>query len=138
MQVDPRGVPMAYPFQSNHFKTPLSQPLEDAAVRDDKHILFRKPPGTPEHGEYVARIHRALAAIQAKLRNGQGVAVPAAEVNSQTYGEFTAAAVLDYKRWRDIRRPGQTVPDNVVGIRTMARLDDDMLLVEKAAPAPPT
>jgi hypothetical protein len=91
--------------------------LEAAAVSDGAHIT----PGAS--GPHVGRIQQALIALD-------GAAI---EPDSK-YGPATAAAVLAYKQKRNIvNRSRQTQADNIVGIMTMASLDQEMLAKETPA-----
>src|SRR5215831_8700219 len=63
--------------------------LEACAVRDPAHIL----PGSV--GTHVARIQIALAILD-------GASIDSKEAKSHTYGPSTAAAVLAYKKKRNI------------------------------------
>lgn len=76
-------------------------------------------------GEHVAKIQFALTTID-RLSIGRG------ELVAQRYGKTTAAAVLAYKRKRSIiNRSYQTVADDIVGIMTIASLDDEMRAQER-------
>jgi len=105
---------------SNLFTRPRRNARLDRCLVDDlAHITLKQP---RERGEHVTRIHLALLAI---LRNAQlGTEVARAE-----YGPNTAAAVLKFKRERNILNTAlrQTTPDNVVGKKTIAALDAEML-----------
>ncbi|MBL8821841.1 MAG: peptidoglycan-binding protein [Planctomycetia bacterium] len=92
--------------------------LEAASVSDPAHIV----PGAA--GEHVRKIQQALIALDG--------ATIAADGN---YGPATAAAVLAYKRKRNIINPSyQTQADNIVGKMTMAALDREMLAKERGLP----
>jgi hypothetical protein len=89
--------------------------LEAAAVSDPDHIV----PGSV--GEHVRKIQLALI-----LLDGAKIAA------DSMYGPATAAAVLSYKRKRNIvNRSYQTTADNVVGKMTMASLDSEMVSREQ-------
>ena len=94
--------------------------LEAAAQFDNAHIV----PGS--RGPHVGKIQQALIELDgAKLGR------------DEIYGPATAAAVLAYKRKRNIINPSyQTQADNIVGKMTMARLDSEMLAREMR-PTPP-
>ena len=98
--------------------------LEACLVSDPAHV-------TPNaQGPHVAKIHTALF-----LPDGASVA--SAELERQLYGPSTAAAVLAYKRKRNIvNRSYQTQADNIVGKMTIAALDADVLLHELKGPLP--
>jgi peptidoglycan hydrolase-like protein with peptidoglycan-binding domain len=88
--------------------------LEAAAVSHPAHIT----PGA--RGPHVIKIQQALNEILSVSLALDGI-----------YGEGTAAAVLQYKRRRNIVNTSyQTEADNIVGIMTMAALDADMLARE--------
>jgi len=89
--------------------------LEAAAVSDPAHIL----PGA--RGPHVGKIQRALNALDDAGLDEDGA-----------YGPATAAAVLAYKRERDIvNRSYQTQADNIVGKMTIAAMDKEMLQWEQ-------
>jgi len=93
--------------------------LEAAAVSDPAHIV----PGAK--GEHVRKIQLALIQLDGATIGADG-----------SYGPSTAAAVLNYKRKRNvINRAYQTNADNIVGKMTMASLDSEML--EQENPTPP-
>ena len=88
--------------------------LEAAAVSHPAHIA----PGA--RGPHVSKIQQALNVILSLSLELDGI-----------YGQGTAAAVLQYKRERNIvNTTYQTEADNIVGIMTMAALDADMLARE--------
>jgi len=61
-----------------------------------------------------------------------GDAIDPAELSAERYGPSTASAVLSYKTKHSIiNRAYQTQPDNIVGIMTMASLDDGMVRIEQ-------
>jgi peptidoglycan hydrolase-like protein with peptidoglycan-binding domain len=84
--------------------------LEAAAVSDPAHITVGAK------GEHVRKIQQALT-----LLDGANIDLDGA------YGPETAAAVLTYKKKRNIiNRSYQTQADNIVGKMTMASLDSEM------------
>jgi hypothetical protein len=88
--------------------------LEAAAVSNPAHVV----PGAA--GEHVAKIQQALIQLD-------GAAVAASELAARSYGPSTAAAVLSYKKKRDIvNRSYQTQADDIVGIMTMAAMDNEL------------
>ncbi|WP_454817669.1 hypothetical protein [Labrys neptuniae] len=96
--------------------------LQDCAVKDSAHVT----PGC--RGDAVARIQRALVAIDA-ARIDEG------EISERLYGDTTAAAVLSYKRAREIvNYTYQRTADNIVGKMTIVRLDKDMLDLQRRLP----
>jgi hypothetical protein len=90
--------------------------LEAAAVSDPAHIV----PGA--RGEHVRKIQLALIQLDGAAIAADGI-----------YGRATAAAVLAYKRKRNIvNRAYQTQADNIVGKMTIDRLDKEMLAAEQS------
>lgn len=101
---------------------PLQSPLfvDDARlnaclVQDSAHVT------RGSSGPHVAKIQLALLMID-------GLAVDPAEIDAQSYGASTAAAVLAFKTARAILGPGQVTPDDIVGKRTVAALDAELVL----------
>jgi len=91
--------------------------LEAAAASHPAHIT----PGA--RGPHVVKIQQALNEILSSSLELDGI-----------YGQGTAAAVLQYKRGRNIvNATYQTEADNIVGIMSMAALDADMLARERVA-----
>jgi peptidoglycan hydrolase-like protein with peptidoglycan-binding domain len=91
--------------------------LEAAASSHPAHIA------TGARGPHVVKIQQALNEILGLSLELDGI-----------YGQGTAAAVLQYKRERNIvNTTYQTAPDNIVGIMTMAALDADMFAREGVA-----
>ncbi len=89
--------------------------LEKAAVSNPDHILLGAA------GPHVGKIQQALIILD-------DAGIDAAELELETYGQSTAAAVLAYKTARDIvARNRQTQADDIVGIMTMAALDKELL-----------
>ena len=98
--------------------------LEAAAVSDPAHVL----PGAT--GPHVGKIQLALILLDAAV-------IADSELDSLTYGDSTARAVLAYKRKRNIvNRSYQTQADNIVGKMTMASLDGEMVKKEPLASEP--
>jgi peptidoglycan hydrolase-like protein with peptidoglycan-binding domain len=92
--------------------------LEAAAISNPAHIV----PGAV--GQDVSKIQQALRLLD-------GDAIDPAELEAERYGPSTAKAVLSYKTKNGIiNRAYQTKPDNIVGIMTMASLDDGMFRIE--------
>ncbi len=103
------------PLKSNLFSgDPL---LEACLVSDPAHIT----PGS--RGDHVARIQLALNQLDDAELAFDGI-----------YGQATAQAVTDYKNdpSRRILQPSQKTADNIVGKRTIASLDNEMLAAEQA------
>src|SRR5262245_60144187 len=93
--------------------------LDAAARSNPAHIA----PGAV--GQHVAKIQQALRLLD-------GDAIAPAELSAERYGPSTAKAVLSYKTDRGIiNRTYQKQPDNIVGVMTMASLDDDMVRIEQ-------
>lgn len=93
--------------------------LQACAVKDSAHVT----PGC--RGDAVARIQRALVAIDE-------AEIAEREISERVYGDTTAAAVLSYKQDRNIiNRAYQQTADNIVGKMTIARLDADMLDLQR-------
>ena len=89
--------------------------LEAAAVRDSAHIV----PGAK--GEHVRKIQTALIQLDGAALTTDG-----------SYGPRTAAAVLAYKKKRNIvNHAYQTQADDIVGRMTIARLDKELLAAEQ-------
>jgi peptidoglycan hydrolase-like protein with peptidoglycan-binding domain len=94
--------------------------LEAAAVSDPAHITIGAK------GEHVRKIQLALTLLDDANIDLDGA-----------YGPETAAAVLDYKKKRNIiNRSYQTQADDIVGKMTMASLDREMHQRERV-PRPP-
>jgi peptidoglycan hydrolase-like protein with peptidoglycan-binding domain len=75
-----------------------------------------------DQGEHVALIQAALL----KLGNSR---IGSDELSAKKYGKETAAAVLDFKKKRNIINAAyQTVPDDIVGKMTIKHLDSEMCL----------
>ena len=76
-------------------------------------------------GEHVSKIHSALFALD-------GLSVSVDELRAQRYGRSTAAAVLAFKRKRNIINYAyERQVDNIVGKMTIAALDQEMLKKER-------
>jgi peptidoglycan hydrolase-like protein with peptidoglycan-binding domain len=102
------------PLQSKLFRN--DPKLEAAAVSDHAHIT----PGAK--GDHVRKIQVALNQLDGASLKTDGV-----------YGPATAAAVLAYKKKRNIvNRAYQTQADNIVGKMTIDRLDKEMLVAEQS------
>ncbi len=94
--------------------------LETAAISDPAHIVLGAT------GEHVRKIQLALIQLDGAAIDADG-----------KYGPATAAAVLAYKRKRNIiNRTYQTQADNIVGKMTMASLDREMLAKESIPAGP--
>ena len=76
-------------------------------------------------GEHVAKIHTALFAMD-------GLSVSSDELRACRYGKSTVAAVLAFKRKRNIINYSyEKQVDNIVGKMTVAALDEEMLRKEQ-------
>lgn len=94
--------------------------LEAAAKSHPAHIV----PGAI--GEHVGKIQQALERLDKAT-------IDAGERQSMRYGASTANAVLAYKKKRNIINPSyQTQADNIVGIMTMAAMDEELLAQERS------
>ncbi|UGY28590.1 peptidoglycan-binding protein [Bradyrhizobium septentrionale] len=97
---------------------PGKKRLADCAVNHQFNIFKDKTPNFPGTEDAVGRIQTALRSLGFTISDAAGV-----------YGESTAKAVFAFKsahRPKPILGPGQTVPDRVVGIQTIAALDKAM------------
>jgi peptidoglycan hydrolase-like protein with peptidoglycan-binding domain len=93
---------------------PGKQRLADCAKSHAANFYVGKPP-TPGTEDAVRRIQHALRSQGFSISDPAGV-----------YGQSTAKAVFAFKNAHrpPILGPGQTVPDGIVGIKTIAALDD--------------
>ncbi|POR53069.1 hypothetical protein [Bosea psychrotolerans] len=79
-----------------------------------------------QKGEFVALLQYALLVLE-------NAAIAQSEIDAETYGKTTAAAVLNYKTKRQIiNRSYQTKPDDIVGIMTITVLDAEIFALERA------
>lgn len=112
---------MAAPPASTMFAG--NQRLRDCSQKNSFHIV----PG--ERGPHVQLIQNALVSLlyHTVLSETEQRALDK-EVEQSFYGPRTAKVVVHYKRSQTpmLLGPGQTVPDNIVGIRTISKLDDDV------------
>jgi len=91
--------------------------LEAAATTASAHIM------RGAKGDHVAKIQYAISRISGEPLEFDG-----------QYGPKTAAAVLSFKRkWNIINRSYESQPDDITGVMTMAALDKEMCLLERAA-----
>jgi len=97
--------------------------LQACLVNDAAHVV----PGAA--GRHVGLIQKALMVLDR-------AAVSLTELRSAVYGPTTTAAVLAYKRRRNIvNRAYQTSADNIVGKMTIATMDNELLHLDlRAAP----
>ncbi len=76
-------------------------------------------------GDHVSKTQTALFLVD-------GLMVDVDELRDGFYGKSTAAAVLSYKRKRNIINTSyQTTEDDIVGKMTIAALDDDVVRKEQ-------
>lgn len=95
--------------------------LEACLVNDSAHLT----PGT--QGDFVGKVQAALIFVD-------GADIDEAELDSQTYGPSTAAAVLKFKQKRNIiNRSYQQQADNIVGKITIKVLDAELQSAENAS-----
>jgi hypothetical protein len=98
--------------------------LEACLVSDPAHVTEGAA------GEHVSKIQTALFVLD-------GAKIDQGELYAKHYGRSTAAAVLSYKRKRNvINYSYQTQADNIVGKMTIAALDKGMFQYELAARLP--
>ena len=94
--------------------------LEACLVSDPAHLT------RGAQGEYVAKVQAALAYLD-------GLLIDDLEVEAQTYGESTAAAVLAFKKKRKIINFSyQSKEDDIVGKMTIKALDKELAAAEIA------
>ena len=93
--------------------------LEACLIQDSAHIT----PGAV--GDHVAKIQVALTTLDnSDIDDG--------ELTTDTYGPSTAAAVLAFKKKRNIINPSyQSQADNIVGKMTIAALDREIFDKER-------
>ena len=103
------------------FTKPPNDKLERCALKDADHIT----PGSV--GEHVQRIQVALDLLMDIFLVPDG-----------KYGPKTAAAVVAFKEAQSppLRQPYQSIADNIVGIRTIKALDQQMFKFENTPPPP--
>jgi len=98
--------------------------LEACAVQDSAHVTLGAI------GDHVAKIQLAVSVLD-------GLVIDRNELQTQRYGRSTAAAVLAYKKKRQIvNRSYQNAPDDIVGKMTIASLDQEMRRRELRPKAP--
>lgn len=98
--------------------------LEACAVSDPAHIV----PGTV--GPHVGKIQTALTSVGHET-------IDTGEVGQSRYGSSTAAAVRRFKQSRNILNYAGQI-DDIVGKKTIARLDQELKANEGPGPTPPT
>jgi len=78
-----------------------------------------------------------VAKIQLALLMSDGLAIDPAEIDAQSYDASTADAVLAFKAARSILGPGEVTPDDIVGKRTVAALDAELVLKQSSLDGTP-
>jgi len=92
--------------------------LQACLLTDTAHVV----PGAT--GRHVGLIQKVLLVLEK-------ADISAGELRSGVYGPTTTAAVLAYKRKRNIvNRAYQTTADNIVGKMTIAKMDDELRLLD--------
>jgi len=108
------------PLQSNLFRN--DQLLQACLVNDAAHVT-------------IGAIGNHVAKIQVALTDLDRLSIDSAELSAKRYGPSTAAAVLSFKKKRDIvNRAYQSQADNIVGKMTIAALDREMLAKQVSPP----
>ena len=98
--------------------------LEACAIQDSAHVTHGAI------GEHVAKIQLAVTLLD-------GLRIDQSELLMQQYGRSTAAAVLAYKKKRQIiNHSYQNAADDIVGKMTIASLDNEMRRRELAIKQP--
>jgi hypothetical protein len=97
--------------------------LQACLVKDSAHLT----PGA--QGEFVAKVQAALIYLDR-------LSIDERELETQTYGESTAAAVLAFKKKRKIINYSyQQHEDNIVGRMTIKAIDDELVIAERTPAA---
>jgi peptidoglycan hydrolase-like protein with peptidoglycan-binding domain len=105
------------PLVSRWFRE--SARLQTCLVSDPAHVV------TGDSGDHVTLIQEALQVLD-------GAEISPEDLTGRIYGRSTAAAVLDFKKKRDIvNRAYQTAPDNIVGKMTIRALDEEIAARER-------
>jgi len=109
-------------LQSKLFKEDAR--LQQCLVSDPAHVQRN------DKGDHVARIQQALRI----LMEDDGIDIDSDELKSKEYLQSTVDAVQKFKDDRTIiNRSYQTSADNIVGKMTIARLDKEILAIEKSS-----
>ena len=109
------------PLKSYAFKD--DPKLQACLVKDSAHVLLG------HKGIHVRRIQAALRALD-------GAVIDPAELKTDTYGKSTAAAVLTYKRKRQIiAHSRQSQADDIVGKMTIEAMDKELLTATLCPPS---
>ncbi len=96
--------------------------LKDCAVLNSAHIQ------KGDKGDHVSKIQEALVILDNAIFLGD-------DISTQTYGDSTADNVLAYKTARQIiNKSYQQTPDKIVGIMTIAKMDQEMSDLEAMMP----
>lgn len=97
--------------------------LEGCAINHADHVTLGAT------GDFVSKIQEALVMLDNAIITGPDIA-------DQRYGNSTAEAVLAYKGppRNIINRSYQSAPDNIVGIMTIASMDQEMAALEARIP----
>jgi hypothetical protein len=96
--------------------------LEACLIYDHSHVIQGAA------GDHVSKIQTALSALD-------NLKIDSGELSAKRYGPSTAAAVLTFKKKRNIiNRSYQTQADDIVGKMTIAVLDKEMLAREGETP----
>lgn len=114
------------PLRSRTFSG--DQALEACLINDSAHLT------RGARGEPVAKIQAVVMFLDDAL-------IDQGELASKTYGPSTAAAILAYKRKRNIvNQAYETQADDIVGRMTIKALDDELMLeqVDHTPPGPRT
>jgi hypothetical protein len=92
--------------------------LQACLVQDRAHVTIGAV------GDHVTKIHSALTVIE-------NASIDISELRESRYGPSTAAAVLAYKRKRQIINLSyQTQADDIVGKMTIAAMDHEIAAIE--------
>ena len=103
--------------------------LQSTLFSDDRALLAcliqdRAHVTTGALGEHVTKIHSALVVLD-------NASIDITELRQGRYGPSTAAAVLAFKRKRNIiNHSYQTQADNIVGKMTIAAMDREISIIE--------
>jgi hypothetical protein len=116
-------------FQSIFFTSQPNEQISACASVDSGHIML----GFNDRGEHISIIQGALFTLMPSSQ------ISTLEIETMTYGQTTANAVLQYKSRpnRVILGSGQISPDNIIGKKTITQMDADMHTLEKQNQAIP-
>lgn len=113
-------------LKSKHFSEPRNARLEGCLNQNSQHIIWRSP---PDKGDHVARIQKALIALGRATKGEFGD-----ELDHSAYGRKTAGLVARFKAEEKIFNYRNQI-DNIVGIKTLQKLDDLMWTSPEELPA---